>query len=144
MFDEWVKIGYHKLRIRYFDNIIQMALGMPAEMCQLAVSCGYLVLEHNGDIYPCDFFVESEWQLGNVHEQTIGDMVSGPLFRQFNSMKPEVNEECTRCQWRPLCHGGVSALPDQRRRQPQRADLLLLVVQAVLLRNVVADGARGR
>ena len=105
VFDEWVKIGYHKLRIRYFDNIIQMALGMPAEMCQLAVSCGYLVLEHNGDIYPCDFFVESEWKLGNVHEYTIADMVSGPLFRQFNGMKPEVNEECTRCQWRPLCHG---------------------------------------
>ena len=105
VFDEWVKIGYHKLRIRYFDNIIQMALGMPAEMCQLAVSCGYLVLEHNGDMYPCDFFVESEWKLGNVHEGTIADMVSGPMFHQFNNMKPEVNEECTRCQWRPLCHG---------------------------------------
>ena len=144
VFDEWVKIGYHKLRIRYFDNIIQMALGMPAEMCQLAVSCGYLVLEHNGDIYPCDFFVESEWQLGNVHERTIADMVSGPLFRQFNGMKPEVNDECTRCQWRPLCHGECPRYRINGGGSHNELTYFCSSYKQFFLRHVVADGAGGR
>lgn len=106
LFDEWLKIGYQKVRIRYFDNLIQMALGYPAESCQLVPICGgYVVLEHNGDLYPCDFFVEPGWKLGNIYEAPLAELVSGQKFRQFGLNKGELAAECLSCRWRSMCYG---------------------------------------
>jgi uncharacterized protein len=67
--------------------------------------CGYIVLEHNGDCYPCDFFVERGWKLGNVHETTVEEMMLGERFQQFQRLKPALHPESVDCKWKSLCHG---------------------------------------
>ncbi len=106
LFDAWLEAGTERVRIRFFDNAVQMLLGVPAEVCQLAPACGgYVVLEHNGDCYPCDFFVEGDWRLGNIHEMGLEEMLAGERFGHFLTLKPNLPKACLDCRWRPLCHG---------------------------------------
>ena len=105
LFDAWLEIGIEKVRLRWFDNLIQMLWGLPSEACQLARTCGYLVLEHNGDCYPCDFFVEEGMLLGNVHRSSLEQMVKGARFKLFSSAKEQLHSNCTVCPWLTLCYG---------------------------------------
>ncbi|HET7769319.1 MAG TPA: anaerobic sulfatase maturase [Chloroflexota bacterium] len=105
LFDAWMDVGFRKLRIRYFDNLLEMLVLGRATTCQLAPSCGYIVLEHNGDCYPCDFFVETPWKLGNVHETPLEEMLTSERFEAFASMKPKLHADCEACRWKALCHG---------------------------------------
>jgi uncharacterized protein len=57
-----------KVRIRYFDNLAEALAGQVPGNCTMHDSCdSYVVVEYNGDIYPCDFFVEKKWKMGNVN-----------------------------------------------------------------------------
>ena len=105
LFDEWIEIGVDKVRIRWFDNLIQMLWGYPSEMCELAENCGYIVMEHNGDCYPCDFRVEEDWLLGNVHDTPLDQIVEGEMFTRFNQVKSKLHADCQRCRWKTLCYG---------------------------------------
>ncbi len=105
LFNTWLKIGVDKIRIRLFDNIFQTLWGFPSEMCQFAAKCGYLVLEHNGDCYPCDFQVSNEWFLGNVHNNNLEEIVQSEKFLQFSNLKSNLHPDCQECPWRNLCFG---------------------------------------
>jgi len=106
IFDEWLRIGFRNVRIRLFDSLVQTLVGMPPDYCQIAPSCGdYLVLEHNGDLYPCDFFVEPGWKLGNVHEQSLQEILAEGKLGRFGQQKQRLHPRCLSCRWRPLCHG---------------------------------------
>ena len=57
-----------KVRIRYFDNIAEALAGQKPGNCTMHETCdSYVVVEYNGDVYPCDFFVEGGWKLGNIN-----------------------------------------------------------------------------
>ncbi len=105
IFDTWQEIGVEKLRIRWFDNLVQMLWGFPNEACTLAQECGYILLEHNGDCYPCDFFVEPDQLLGNVHEGSLREMLGSEMFRRFSQAKSKLHADCTECPWLTLCYG---------------------------------------
>jgi len=106
LFDAWVETGVDAVRIRWFDNLIQLLWGRPAETCEMARQCGmYMVLEHNGDCYPCDFFVEREWALGNVLETSLTKIVDSATFHRFRRMKARLHPDCRECPWLSLCHG---------------------------------------
>lgn len=106
LFDTWVRIGPESVRIRWFDNLLQLLWGRPAETCEMARQCGtYVVLEHNGDCYPCDFFVESEWLLGNILETPLVKLVDSSLTHRFRRMKSRLHPDCRSCPWLTLCYG---------------------------------------
>jgi len=106
LFDAWVDTGADSVRVRWFDNLIQLLWGHPAETCEMARQCGmYVVLEHNGDCYPCDFFVEKEWALGNILETPLTRIVDSAMFHRFRRMKSRLHPDCRACRWLTLCHG---------------------------------------
>ena len=106
VFDAWLEIGVEKVRLRWFDNLVQMLWGVPDEECILAPTCGYILLENNGDCYPCDFFVEKDWLLGNIHDTSLVEMIEGEKFRRFSQTKAHLNTDCKECPWLTLCYGG--------------------------------------
>ncbi|MDP6455615.1 MAG: anaerobic sulfatase maturase [SAR202 cluster bacterium] len=105
VFDAWVETGIANVRLRWYDNIIQRLWGFPSEMCTMSPACGYLVLEHNGDCYPCDFFVQDDQLLGNIHNTPLREMVGGRSFIEFGQTKAKLHDECARCPWLSLCYG---------------------------------------
>jgi len=105
LFDTWLEVGVERVRIRWFDNLVQMLWGRPSQMCQFGPACGYILLEHNGDCYPCDFLVDKEWKLGNIHETPLREMLGGEKFVSFSQLKGCLHSDCVDCAWQPLCHG---------------------------------------
>jgi len=74
-FDKWRAdfLGGREVSVRYFDNLVRMAAGLPHEMCSLLGSCQcQFVFEADGSVYPCDFYVTDEWRLGNIRDNELG------------------------------------------------------------------------
>ena len=70
-------------------------------------SCdSYVVVEYNGDIYPCDFFVEGGWKLGNVNDDTWTEVARRSRRYAFAQKKSLAHPECQACEWQSICHGG--------------------------------------
>lgn len=85
IFDIWFENDYPEVSIRFFDNFLQFSTGNQPECCMYRRNCGeYLVIEHNGDVYPCDFFVTKEWYLGNILEDTPDEIMTRPKFINFS------------------------------------------------------------
>ena len=107
LFDEWYEGGIPRISIRTFDNFLQSYIGVPNELCVHRDSCDSgLVVEYNGDAYPCDFYIHPQWKLGNIFQQSIREMAESQERRAFIGQKHPFPEECQTCEWKNLCHSG--------------------------------------
>lgn len=106
MFDRWYNNGKPECYIREYEEwLIAYAYGV--NPCMFKPYCeGALVIEYNGDIYPCDFFVEPEWLLGNIKEVTLEEVINTETYKRFRERKHTLDERCTRCKFLELCWGG--------------------------------------
>jgi uncharacterized protein len=105
-FDYWSREALGRVSIRDFDAMLSARVDGVPSMCIYGDRCDqYVVIEHNGDVYPCDFFVYPEWKLGNVREAPLESFLATDLHRAFARQKDKV-AACRGCQWRPVCHGG--------------------------------------
>ena len=120
IFDLWyadIKDGIASTSVRYFDSVFYNYVGLDAPECTLAQVCGsYLVVEHNGDVFSCDFFVENDWKLGNVLTHRMDEMLNSQVQEKFGLMKANLPAECETCQWLKKCWGGCTK---DRIRDPQ-------------------------
>lgn len=112
IFSVWLKdFDFDRLKqktsVRFFDSLLQCYLGMEPDHCALHSHCNdYLVVEHNGDLFSCDFFVEKEAHLGNLHHQRLQEVFNSPKHLVFGQSKASYDETCRQCQWLKLCYGG--------------------------------------
>jgi len=89
------------------DHYLHMFLGLPPECCEYRQDCSNLLtVEWNGDVYPCDFYVQERYRLGNVREQTLSQMLRGRAFRDFVSRAERLPDVCRDCEWLSFCHAG--------------------------------------
>lgn len=112
LFDLWradFKAGVATTSIRHFDSVFHTYIGLEAPECTLMKHCGnYVVVEHNGDVYSCDFFVEPDWKLGNLHDDDLLVMLNSDTQEKFGNLKADVSPECRQCQWLRQCYGGCT------------------------------------
>jgi len=93
--------------IRFFDSLFYRYVGLPAPECTLSPECGnYVVVEHNGDVFSCDFFVQHTWRLGNVMELKLSDMLNAEKQWRFGRRKAHLPDTCGHCRWLSYCRGG--------------------------------------
>ena len=96
-----------RVRIRYFDNIAEALAGQKPGNCTMHTTCdSYVVVEYNGDVYPCDFFVEGGWKLGNVNLDSWSEIARKQRRVSFASKKTIAHPECAVCEYQNICHGG--------------------------------------
>jgi len=119
VFDDWVRRDVGRVFVQVFDVALGVWFGTPSSLCVHAETCGdAVVLEHNGDVYACDHFVDPLHKLGNICEQTLAECVASPRQRQFGRDKLALLPQyCRRCPVRFACQGGcpkdrVLATPD--------------------------------
>jgi len=110
LFDCWVKdfdITGPQTSIRFFDSVFYHYAGYPPPECTLLNTCGiYVVIEHNGNVYSCDFYVEPQWKLGNIHHGDLIHFLNSKKQNQFGQKKSSLPDECMKCRWLHLCRGG--------------------------------------
>lgn len=107
VFEEWVRHDVGTVFVQMFDAALANWYGEPAGVCIFQETCGLaLVLEHNGDVYSCDHFVEPAYRLGNILDAPMIDLVSSPRQRQFGLAKRDaLPGYCRECDVRFACHG---------------------------------------
>lgn len=107
IFHRWIEDFPPKFNVRFFDALIEILLGKTPSLCKLDDKCGrYLVVENNGDVYPCDFFVEPSEKLGNIRKRDIKEISESEKFRKFRERKSNFGEDCKSCDFLEFCHGG--------------------------------------
>jgi uncharacterized protein len=107
IFDEWVRRDVGRVFVQMFDAALASWVGAPAGMCIFAETCGSAVaLEHNGDLYSCDHFVEPMHLLGNIRKVHMLELVSSDQQRRFgNDKRDSLPRYCRLCTVRFACNG---------------------------------------
>jgi len=106
IFDEWYANDRFTVSVRLFDSILTSLVDNYANVCAMGTDCRqYFVVEHNGDIYPCDFYVRPELKLGNLMNGEWADFAESEMYKEFGLRKTKLNEKCEQCQWLKLCAG---------------------------------------
>jgi uncharacterized protein len=106
IFDLWYPEDRVTISIRDFDDLLNLIVDNRVTSCvQGSDCCQYLLVEHNGDVYPCDFFVEKELRLGNIMQNSWEEMLNSPRYAEFGAQKKMVNEKCVSCGFLGLCRG---------------------------------------
>lgn len=106
IFDRWIADDWQRVYIRMFNDVLMAYRVGTQPTCIMQPTClGAIVIEHNGDAYACDFFVEPQWRLGNVMETTLRKMSASPTMQRFRERKRDLAAKCRKCRWLWLCNG---------------------------------------
>ena len=106
LFDEWIKEDVNKVSIRLFDSIMEYLVHGRYNVCYMGENCvQYFVVEYDGSVYPCDFFVRKDLLLGNLKTDSWEDLLKSKVYKDFGSQKANWNRECDLCPYLSLCHG---------------------------------------
>lgn len=116
LFDLWYTdiLKGDRVSIRYFDNLVGMFMGYRPEACGMLGECQcQFVVEADGSVYPCDFYVLDEWWLGNLKDQGFGELQNSETGQKFIELSRLVDPKCKECKWVDVCRGGC-----RRDREP--------------------------
>jgi uncharacterized protein len=107
-FEEWVRRDVGEVYVQMFDVALANWVGAPPGLCIHSETCGSaLALEHTGDLYSCDHFVEPKFKLGNIREEHMVKLIASPAQRKFGADKRDTLPTfCQECDVRFACHGG--------------------------------------
>ncbi|MGM0445199.1 MAG: anaerobic sulfatase maturase [Bacillota bacterium] len=107
-FDKWIQDGYGEIHIQIFEEILNAWYTGNTNTCYFHKECGNsLVLEHNGDLYTCDHFVNENNKLGNINQTTLRTLVTSAKRKEFGKNKlNNLSEKCNECKYYFICHGG--------------------------------------
>ncbi len=108
VFEEWVRRDVGEVYVQLFDVSLANWVGEPPGLCVHSETCGLaLALEHTGDLYSCDHFVEPAYRLGNIKEHRMLDLVASQQQLKFGLDKRDTLPQfCLDCDVRFACHGG--------------------------------------
>ena len=108
VFEEWVRRDIGEVYVQMFDVALAAWVGEPSGLCVHSETCGTaLAMEHNGDLYSCDHFVEEAYRLGNITETPMAELVASDRQRAFGLAKRDaLPRYCVDCDVRFACHGG--------------------------------------
>jgi len=108
LFDLWYVdiMNDHIISIRYFDNLLQLLMGYPPEACGMLGHCNcQFIIEANGGVYPCDFYVLDKWYLGNIKDRSFSQLLNSSVAQQFVQSSIYIDPVCRECPWFSLCRG---------------------------------------
>jgi len=107
IFDEWVEKDIGKIKVQIFEEAARTAFNQEHTLCIFKVECGGVpVVEHTGDFYSCDHYVDSEHLLGNVRDHSLSYFLDSERQKAFGQFKStSLPQYCLDCDVRPMCNG---------------------------------------
>jgi uncharacterized protein len=108
VFDEWVRRDVGRIFVQIFDVALAAWSGHRPGLCIFDETCGAaLAMEHTGDLYSCDHYVEPRYKLGNIREDMLIELVASDQQQQFGLDKRDsLPQYCLECEVRFVCNGG--------------------------------------
>jgi uncharacterized protein len=107
IFDEWVSEDIGRIKVQIFEEAARTAFGQEHSLCIFRLTCGDIpVVEHNGDFFSCDHFVDAEHRLGNIRQTPLVELLESPVQKAFGQAKLETLPGiCLACDVRAMCNG---------------------------------------
>lgn len=107
VFDEWLERDIGKIKIQVFEEAARTAFGQEHTLCIFKENCGGVpVLEHNGDFYTCDHYVNKENLVGNIQNGSISDFLDSEKQQAFGRAKSHtLPGYCLKCEVKSMCNG---------------------------------------
>ncbi len=107
IFDEWVEKDVGKIKVQIIEEATRTAFDQEHSLCIFRPVCGDIpVVEHNGDFYSCDHFVDGEHRLGNITRTPLVELLESPAQREFGQAKLDtLPRYCLECEVRNMCNG---------------------------------------
>jgi uncharacterized protein len=107
IFDEWIEDDIGKVKVQIFEEALRTAFKQEHSLCIFRPTCGEVpVLEHNGDFYSCDHFVDAYHLLGNLRETSLAKLLEDPKLEMFGKAKLlNLPRTCKECLVRDMCNG---------------------------------------
>jgi uncharacterized protein len=107
IFDEWKNQDIGRVKVQIFEEATRTAFNQEHSLCIFRPTCGNIpVVEHNGDFYSCDHFVDVEHRLGNINETPLIDLLENPVQKTFGRSKLEsLPNQCLECEVKDMCNG---------------------------------------
>jgi uncharacterized protein len=108
IFDEWKSHDIERVKVQIFEEATRTAFGQEHALCIFRETCGDIpVVEHNGDFFSCDHFVDTEHRMGNIQEIPLVDLLESRGQRAFGRAKLDtLPRYCQTCEVLDMCHGG--------------------------------------
>jgi len=108
IFDEWQSRDIGHVRVQIFEEAIGTAFGQDHALCIFRKTCGDIpVVEHNGDFFSCDHFVDMKHRIGNIRETPLVDLLESQSQRAFGEAKLRgLPLFCKTCKVLAMCNGG--------------------------------------
>lgn len=109
LFDLWYLdfMAGNMVSIRQFENYIEMLLGYPPEACGMSGICGFQnVVEADGGVYPCDFYVLDRYLLANMNDGDFPEIEKKREEIGFVKESMQLPEKCRSCKFAPICRNG--------------------------------------
>lgn len=120
LFDVWYEdmAAGNYVYIRFFNDILLILTGQqPVSCSSYGVCSSQYVVEADGSVYPCDFYVTDEYRIGSFCQNDIEEMNENRRKTAFIETSFAVPEECRFCRWYAVCRNGCG-----RERETLRAD----------------------
>ncbi|OFV90366.1 MAG: anaerobic sulfatase maturase [Acidobacteria bacterium RIFCSPLOWO2_02_FULL_64_15] len=107
IFREWIRQDLGRIDIQLFDEATRPFLGVEHALCIFRKTCGdFPVIEHNGDLFACDHFVDRKHYVGNIRERPLVEMLESPPLREFGEKKWDaLPRDCRECDVLAMCNG---------------------------------------
>jgi uncharacterized protein len=106
VFDEWIEQDIGKVKIQIFEEALRSAFNQEHTLCIFKTVCGGVpVVEHNGDFYPCDHYVDDRWRIGNIGEVTLNELLGSARQKSFGLAKLSLPRFCLDCEVKMMCNG---------------------------------------
>jgi len=108
IFDEWLLKDIGQVKVQIFEEATRRAFGQEQSLCIFRKTCGEIpVIEHNGDFFSCDHFVDGEHRLGNVRNTALVEVLESPAQQAFGEAKfAALPSFCRTCEVLTTCYGG--------------------------------------
>lgn len=105
-FDRWVRRDIGRVFFPTFEAALANWMKLTPAMCVFRPTCGdALALEHNGDLYSCDHFVDPAHHLGNLMDSPLESLARSAAQRDFGRAKADLPAQCQRCEVLHACRG---------------------------------------
>ncbi len=107
IFDAWVAEDIGTIKIQIFEEAARTAFGQDHSLCLFRQTCGDIpVIEHNGEVFACDHFVEPAWRVGNVKDTPLAEILAGEGLTAFGEAKRRtLPSSCRSCPVLAMCNG---------------------------------------
>jgi len=108
IFDEWLNHDIGQIKVQIFEEAARTAFDQEHSLCIFRKTCGDIpVIEHNGDFFCCDHFVDKEHHCGNIIETHLVELLDSPIQKAFGQAKLDgLPQYCLSCEVRDMCNGG--------------------------------------